>query len=102
MVSPHLLKVVESFSTSIGFNQQDALSIARHVFNHPDVPVFFFDEPKKKATWCHMVYGQGPKLKDEEADASELIVIWWSEMSPDTSRVLNIVDWERHAKDVQF
>ena len=99
MISPHLLKVIESFSTTTHFNKKDAETIARHVFNHASVPIYFFDEPKKKTTWCHMVYADGPKLKDD-ADSSELIIIWWSEMTPDTSRVLSIVDWEKYAQDV--
>ena len=51
--------------------------------------------------WTHMVWAQGPQ-KDSENDGSELVIIWWSELQPDTDRVLQAVDWEKLATDYQL
>lgn len=101
MISPHLLKVVESHSTS--FQKSVAMAQAEANSMWGDRPVFTI-EPKdwKKSKWCHMILAHGPILDsdlDDDPKGSELIVIWWSEMEPDTSRVLSAVDWEKHAKN---
>ena len=51
--------------------------------------------------WTHMIWAQGPSL-NEEMHGSELVVIWFSEMSPDTDRVLSVIDWTKHAKDFEY
>lgn len=105
MVSPHLLKVVESFSTShLAYKDDETLkSVPEYLLGWEDLPVIIVGESptkKKKPTWCHMVWARGPSL-DGKSEHSELVIIWWSEMTPDTSRVLGVVDWEKHAKNVQ-
>jgi len=103
MISPHLLKVIESFSTcDSGYNKSTATLAAKQLWADNNTPIFFLDPQKKNPTWCHMVLARGPVLGDDDAEYSELIIIWWSEMTPDTSRVLSIVDWEHHAKNVQL
>lgn len=60
-------------------------------------------EPSGKGmpVWTHMVWASGP-AKGEDAHGSELVVIWWSEFSPDTMRVLDAVDWDKHAQDFEY
>ncbi len=106
MISPHLLKVVESFSTSrLAYKDDETLKqVPGYLLGWDEQPVFLVGNSptkSKKPTWCHMILARGPAL-NEEADHSELVVIWWSEMTPDTDRVLSIIDWEKHAKDVQL
>jgi hypothetical protein len=54
----------------------------------------------KFPTWTHMVHVQGPALS-ETSDGSTLVIIWFSEFSPDTDRVLSFIEWEKYAKDYQ-
>ena len=51
--------------------------------------------------WTHLVWSIGPPLSDD-AHGSELVVIWWSALSPDTERVLQSISWEKNAKDFQY
>lgn len=48
-----------------------------------------------------MVSAIGPSLS-EESDGSELVIIWYSELPPDTDRVLQAVDWKKHAQDFEY
>lgn len=52
-------------------------------------------------SWAHIVWAIGPALS-ETGDGSELVVIWFSEFSPDTMRVLQSINWEKNAKDFQY
>lgn len=52
-------------------------------------------------TWTHLVWASGP-TDNKEADGSELVIIWWSEIGPDTERVLAAVEWNKHAKDFSY
>lgn len=96
MVSPHLLKIQESFSTTGTKRVDTAKSIANGMWG--DRPVLVMDKGPKKHSWCHMIWAKGPAIS-EDNKGSELIVIWWSEFEPDTSRVLSAIDWEKNAKD---
>jgi len=98
MISPHLLNI--AVSHSISFNYYDsAEAMARDLWGDK-TPIFIIEKTKNaKSKWCHMVLAKGPPLSDQ-AKESELIVIWFSEMGPDTERVLSIVDWEKHAADI--
>lgn len=98
MISPHLLKVVESFSTNGDTDREHAEDIARTLWIG-DRSVFFIETKNKEPKWCHMVLARGPAL-NEGAEYSELVIIWWSEMGPDTERVLSAIDWEKHADDI--
>lgn len=51
--------------------------------------------------WTHMVWATGP-AKDDKMHGSELVVIWHSELEPETIRVLDVVDWNRHAEDFEY
>jgi hypothetical protein len=51
--------------------------------------------------WTHILWATGP-AKDEEMHGSELVILWYSELPPETDRVLSAVDWEKHAKDFQY
>jgi hypothetical protein len=51
--------------------------------------------------WTHMVWASGPALT-EENDGSTLVIIWFSEMSPDTDRVLQAVEWAKYAEDFRY
>lgn len=101
MVSPHLLKVRESFSTSHRDYQYASIAkLAPHnLLGWEDTPIYIIESKSKEPKWCHMVLALGPVLGDEEATGSELVIIWWSEMGPDTERVLSAIDWEKHAKN---
>jgi hypothetical protein len=98
MISPHLLKVVESFSTS-----QPDYQIAKIAKMIPsmvgweDKPIFVIETKNKNPKWCHTVLAKGPALNDTD-QGTELVIIWWSEFEPDTKRVLDAIDWEKHAK----
>lgn len=105
MVSPHLLTVVESFSTSqLAYEDDETLKqVPENILYWEDIPVIIVGKSptkNKKPTWCHMVWARGPALEDG-TKCSELVIIWWSEMTPDTSRVLGIVDWGKHAKRIR-
>jgi hypothetical protein len=100
MISPHLLKVVESYSTSLDKSIGMAQAIANSMWG--DRAAFTIEPKTKKSKWCHMILARGPVLDtelDDDPEGSELIIIWWSEMEPDTSRVLTAVDWEKHAQN---
>ena len=97
MISPHLLKVVASHSTSEVYYEEQA-RIHAHI-EWEGVPQLMLKYKKEPGKWCHLVYAQGPGLT-EDSQYSELVIIWWSEMGPDTERVLSAIDWEKHAKNV--
>lgn len=105
MISPHLLKVIDSFSTSrvAKADPKPAREMAELLWgadNGLDTPILFLESRAKKVpSWCHMILASGPGLS-EFAEKSELIIVWWSEFEPDTSRVLTAIDWEKNAKDV--
>lgn len=102
MISPHLLKVVESFSAGL-----KSLKMAQEVANQlwGERPTFVIESQGKKPTWCHMIMARGPAMQPEsetvsdDSIGSELVVIWWSEIEPETSRVLSAVDWDKHARN---
>jgi hypothetical protein len=96
MISPHLLKIQESFSTSIRINKQTAEEMAKNFWN--DKPTLVIPNNKKNSSWTHMVLASGPATT-ETSKGTELVVIWWSEFEPYTARVLSAIDWEKHAKD---
>lgn len=101
MVSPHLLHVVESYSTSLYTKKNQADVIVNNRYGD-DRPRFIIESTNKKPKWLHIVLAQGPILEtdlDDDPKGSELVIVWWSEMEPDTSRVLSAVDWEKHAKN---
>jgi hypothetical protein len=113
MISPHLLHLDASYSyrTYLGClegapsRKQVIEKAKREAKDLWGERATFVIEPKESGkhmpTWTHMVWATGP-AKDNENHGSELVVIWWSEMSPDTNRVLDAVDWEKHAKDFQY
>ncbi len=113
MISPHLISIDASYSqrTYLGSLEgvptssvmiESAKKQAKKMWGERAT---FVIEPTVKGKhlprWVHMVWATGPE-KDPENHGSELVVIWWSEMSPDTNRVLDAVDWEKHAKDFQY
>lgn len=51
--------------------------------------------------WVHMVWISGPPLSDQ-GDGSELVIIWFSELKPETDRVVHSINWEKNAKDFQY
>lgn len=54
-------------------------------------------------TWTHMAwFSSHLPVKDDSAHGSQLVVIWWGEMSPDTARVLDHIKWEQHAQDYWY
>jgi hypothetical protein len=92
----NLLRLVESYTTSIFLNERDARSAANDLWG--DKPVLVIPNHKKKSSWTHMIWARGPASKDESL-GTQLVVIWWSEFEPDTARVLAAIDWEKNAKD---
>jgi hypothetical protein len=56
-----------------------------------------FDD-KHIPKWTHMIWATGPVTEDSDDDGTELFIIWFSEMSPDTDRVLDAIDWNKNAK----
>ncbi len=99
MISPHLIKVKESFSTAhVTYQMAGAAKLMAEEL-WANAPVLTLDSNNKNPKWCHMVLAEGPALS-EEAQGSTLVIIWWSEMGPDTDRVLKVVDWEKQAKDI--
>lgn len=113
MVSPHLLSIDASYSYHTYLGCLEGAPPAQHCIDHAKKKAkelwgeraTFVIEPTVKGkmlpTWTHMVWAHGPE-KNPENHGSELVIIWWSEMSPDTDRVLQAVDWEKHAKDFQY
>lgn len=125
MISPHLLYTDASYSqaTYLGCLEgptpsddviQQAKDKAQELWG-VDVPILTIQPTLKTVQltvrksrllalmpkWQHMILAHGPAMKEDQ-DGSALIIIWWSEMSPDTDRVLQAVDWEKHAKDFQY
>jgi hypothetical protein len=114
MISPHLLRLEASYSyTTYGGcyegppSPKSCIEQARQQAEKlwgKHRPVLVIEptvKSKMLSKWTHLVSGLGPAM-DDDNDGSHLIVIWWSEMSPDTNRVLASVDWESHAKDYQI
>lgn len=106
MISPHLLKVTESHSTSnhIYHKSGVAKSLATSLWGGNDTPIFMIESKIKTPKWCHMILARGPVLEsnlDDDPEGSELIIVWWSEMAPDTARVLSAIEWEKYAKNYQ-
>jgi hypothetical protein len=107
MISPHLLHVVESFSTSNQLYRtvSAAKGCAFSLWKEYDPPIFVIETKNKEprpSQWCHMILADGPVLEsdlDDNSQGSRLVIIWWSEMEPDTSRVFSVVEWEKHAKN---
>lgn len=100
MISPHLLKVFESYSSSHSGNlfEKNARLIPDFL-GWENKPVLVLNPSHKNPKWVHAVLAEGPGLS-EGSPRSELVVIWFSEMGPDTERVLAAIPWEKHAKDV--
>lgn len=99
MISPHLLKVMESFSSNHPDYQDDSMATAiADLLGWDGRPIYVIPTDNKKPKWCHAILAIGPALT-EEGSGSELVIIWHSEMEPDTSRVLSAVDWEKYAED---
>jgi hypothetical protein len=109
-ISPHKLRLNASYSFTYGELIQDTLSLtkikqlaylwATILWN--ERPTFLIEPENKTAipSWTHLVWAKGPPLS-EEAKNSELVIIWFSEMTPDTDRVLSVIEWEKHAQDIQ-
>lgn len=122
MISPHLLYIDASYSQTTYLGCLEGPTPIKDVIEHAKEKAndlwgsrtVLVIEPTTKSVatgrkskmdilpkWQHMIWAHGP-AKNEEMDGSELVIIWWSEMSPDTDRVLQAVDWEKHAKDFQY
>lgn len=100
MISPHLLQVHTSYSTRSLVCASESGSRYRAIeMWGTETPILILPNKNKNPTWCHMIFADGPGL-GQDAKKSNLIIIWWSEMSPDTDRVLSAIDWEKYAKDV--
>lgn len=113
MISPHLLHIDASYSsrTYIGC-LEGAPSVNQMIDHYKDKAkklwgeraTLVMDPPvkgKMLPTWVHMIWASGPSINDED-DGTELVVIWWSEFAPETSRVLDAIDWEKNAKGFQI
>lgn len=98
MISPHKIKIKESFSTThVTYKMAGAAKLmAEELWE--GAPILMIDTKNKEPSWCHMVLAEGPALS-EDADRSHLVIIWWSELEPDSARVLAAIDWEKNAKD---
>lgn len=113
MISPHLLSIDASYSyrTYMGCLESTPAAAIMIVSAKNKVEklwgkrtTFVIDPPikdKQLPTWTHIIWATGPAMS-EDAHGSELIVVWFSELSPDTDRVLQAIDWEKHAKDFQI
>lgn len=113
MISPHLLHIDASYSQRTYLGSLEGAPPTQVMIDHAkkqakdmwgERATFVIDPPikdKHLPGWVHMVWATGPE-KDPENHGSELVVIWWSEMTPDTNRVLDAVDWEKYAKDFQY
>lgn len=112
MISPHLLHIDASYSQRTYLGSLEGPPPAQVMIEHAkkqakemwgERATFVIEPPKGKLLprWVHMVWATGP-ANNEGYDGSELVVIWWSEITPDTNRVLDAVDWEKNAKDFQF
>jgi hypothetical protein len=113
LISPHLLRIESSYSyrtycgclegaPSVAIMMGAAKYKAKELYG--DGPLLVIDptiKDKHLPTWTHIIFARGP-AKDEENDGSHLCVCWWSEFEPDTKRVLDAVDWHKHAKDFQY
>lgn len=100
MISPHLLKVFESYSSSHPGNLFESnAKLIPGLLGWEEAPVLVIESKSKNPKWVHAVLAEGPGLS-EGSPRSELVVIWFSEMGPDTERVLAAIPWEKHAKDV--
>jgi hypothetical protein len=109
MISPHLLEVIYSYSSChpSDMNMDNAKGIPSYLgwdiptsMHTEETPVLILGSPNKDSKWLHAIMAEGPVLNNEEnVKVSELIIIWWSQMGPDTDRVLSAVDWEKHAKN---
>lgn len=113
MISPHLLRLDSSYSyrtyggayespPSRGQVIDKAKREAQELWGERATFVIEPKEGKRMPAWTHMVWANGPAQNAEKNDGSELVIIWWSEMQPDTDRVLTAVDWEKHATDYQI
>lgn len=112
MISPHLLQLDASYGYRTYAGCLEGIPSANSVIEEAkrtakdmwgNRATFVIDptiKGKRLPGWTYMIWAHGP-AKDSEMDGSELVVIWWSEMSPDTNRVLDAVDWEKYAKDFQ-
>ena len=96
-ISPHLLRIDASYSYRVSavdeFVAQDQ---AQNLWGEGS-PIYVIQPSKSKISWCHIVCATGPALSEGDA-GSELVIIWWSNLTPDTERVLVAIDWEKHAK----
>jgi len=113
MISPHLLRIDASYSYRTYFGCLEGISSVQHCIEMAkkevkklwgDLPILVLDPTVKNKLlprWTHLVWASGPELT-ENMDGSQLVICWWSELVPDTERVLNIIDWEKHAKDFQI
>jgi hypothetical protein len=113
MISPHLLFIDASYSyrTYLGClegipSPQACKDMALREANKMwGERATFLIEPDIKGDhmpkWTHMVWTSGPAKDKENNDGSELCIIWFSEMGPDTDRVLNVIDWEKYSQDYQ-
>jgi len=97
-MSPHLLKVKAAYSSSfqLDFSEESVRNKAYELWGQRPIHILARDN-MKDATWCHMIVANGPPLKGGKY--SELVIIWWSKLEPDTNRVLSIVDWEKYSED---
>jgi hypothetical protein len=113
MISPHLLMIDASYSyrtyggclegaPSVAVMMTAAKNRAEELWGkRASLVIDPTIKGKMLPPWTHMIWAHGPE-KDPDNHGSELVIIWWSEMQPDTDRVLQAVDWEKHASDFQY
>jgi hypothetical protein len=109
MISPHLLDIIYSYSSShpSDLDKKGAKGIPGYLgwdvhtsVHSEETPVLVLGDPNKDTKWVHAILVEGPPLNDEEGiQVSALIIIWWSQMGPDTDRVFSVVNWEKHARN---
>jgi hypothetical protein len=114
MISPHLLSITHSYSyrtydgvlegrPSVALMIRSTREQAIRLWGQ-HIPSFVIEPATKNNIlpgWTHMICATGP-AKSEEMHGSHLIIIWFSEFTPDTNRVLSMVDWEKHAEDFEY
>lgn len=113
MISPHLLHIDASYSSKTYLGSLEGVPSANKMIQSykdkakelwGERATLVLDPPikgKMLPTWVHMIWATGPALNDED-HGTELVVIWWSEFAPETKRVLDAIDWEKHAKGFQY
>lgn len=114
MVSSHLLRLDASYSYRTYGGCLEGAPSRAHLIKLAQTqaielwgerPTFVIPpkEGKLLPSWTHLAWASGPPLgQDTEADGSQLVVIWWGEIQPDSDRVLSAIDWEQYAKNFGY